>query len=437
MMSGEGVEGLRTMILSFRISELHSLLAFTGKNKSGNKTMLQARAMELATSGDPATRAKVQELYRQVQEVQPGPGPAIASFLGQGPSAPANPARPLQAAGVALTKLPFYTVHGQLVPPTTLAAQGSGRFQEAHLQFQLSCQQATDIASNRDTSPGSKLEYPYQVQVRFCHLSTSGEQGDEFPPSVCLQINDKMFPLPNPVPGKANTEPRRPPKPLDVSKLVKLAPGLANKVGVKWAQDSGRGWVVAVGLVEKLSSATLLERLIQKGTRNSEFTKELIRKKLSDDEDGIATTNIKVTLACPLGKMRMAAPCRPTTCDHLQCFDAHLFIQMNERKPTWQCPVCDGAATYDTLMVDGYFLDVISSPELPEEEQEIILSQDGSWHPVPRSEDAERIAREEREREVAGLPAGSDDESGGKPGTPRPGTPAHAKEIDCIDIDSD
>lgn len=372
MMSGEGVEGLRTMILSFRISELHSLLAFTGKNKSGNKTMLQARAMELATSGDPATRAKVQELYRQVppqcggsnaatpgqvQEVQPGPGPAIASFLGQGPLAPANPARPLQAAGVALTKLPFYTVHGQLVPPTTLAAQGSGRchppilstlarFQEAHLQFQLSCQQATDIASNRDTSPGSKLEYPYQVtsrstatamaadslatttataipttkatavrpqvQVRFCHLSTSGEQGDEFPPSVCLQvtlptpslshlqINDKMFPLPNPVPGKANTEPRRPPKPLDVSKLVKLAPGLANKVGVKWAQDSGKGWVVAVGLVEKLSSATLLERLIQKGTRNSEFTKELIRKKLSDDEDGIATTNIKVPGACML-----------------------------------------------------------------------------------------------------------------------------------------
>ena len=43
-MSGESVEGLRTMILSFRISELHSLLAFTGRNKSGNKTMLQVAA---------------------------------------------------------------------------------------------------------------------------------------------------------------------------------------------------------------------------------------------------------------------------------------------------------------------------------------------------------------------------------------------------------
>ena len=49
-------------------------------------------------------------------------------------------------------------------------------------------------------------------------------------------------------------------------------------------------------------------------------------------------------------------------------------------------------------MVDGYFLDVINAPELPEDENEIILSQDGSWHPVPKSEDAERIAREESER---------------------------------------
>ena len=38
-----------------------------------------------------------------------------------------------------------------------------GRFQEATLQFVLTCQQATDIASNRDISQGSKMEYPYQV----------------------------------------------------------------------------------------------------------------------------------------------------------------------------------------------------------------------------------------------------------------------------------
>ena len=53
------------------------------------------------------------------------------------------------------------------------------------------------------------------------------------------------------------------------------------------------------------------------------------------------------------GKMRMTIPCRPSTCDHLQCFDATLYIQMNEKKPTWVCPVCDKKAPYEHLIIDG------------------------------------------------------------------------------------
>ena len=110
-----------------------------------------------------------------------------------------------------------------------------------------------------------------------------------------------MFPLPNPVPGKDNSEPKRPPKALDISKMVKLTPSMPNKVSVKWASDSGKGWVVALNLVENLTASQLLDRLVQKGTRNSSFTKDIIRKKLSDDDDGIATTNIKVTSNfCPV-----------------------------------------------------------------------------------------------------------------------------------------
>ena len=103
-----------------------------------------------------------------------------------------------------------------------------------------------------------------------------------------------MFPLPNPVPGKDNSEPKRPPKALDISKMVKLTPSMPNKVSVKWASDSGKGWVVTLNLVENLTASQLLDRLVQKGTRNSAFTKDIIKKKLSDDDDGIATTNIKV-----------------------------------------------------------------------------------------------------------------------------------------------
>ena len=168
-------------------------------------------------------------------------------------------------------------------------------------------------------------------------------------------------------------------------------------------------WVAGIWLVMKLTSKDLLERLKKKGTRSPEFTRSLIKDKLNDDDE-VATTSLKVSVSCPLGKMRMTVPCRPSTCSHLQCFDAMLFLQMNERKPTWNCPVCDSKALYDTLMIDGYFMDVLESPLLPKEENEIILEnvssnstialqlmqlmlnhfnrfQDGAWKPVPKDED--------------------------------------------------
>lgn len=55
-----------------------------------------------------------------------------------------------------------------------------------------------------------------------------------------------------------------------------------------------------------------------------------------------------------LGKMRLTVPCRAVTCSHLQCFDAALYLQMNEKKPTWICPVCDKKAAYESLIIDGW-----------------------------------------------------------------------------------
>lgn len=51
--------------------------------------------------------------------------------------------------------------------------------------------------------------------------------------------------------------------------------------------------------------------------------------------------------------MRLTVPCRAVTCCHLQCFDAALYLQMNEKKPTWICPVCDKKAAYESLIIDG------------------------------------------------------------------------------------
>lgn len=144
-------------------------------------------------------------------------------------------------------------------------------------------------------------------------------------------------------------------------------------ITVQWAPDYGRGYAMSVALVQKLTSSDLLQRLKAKGPKHSDHTRGLsmfilmkksllltfstvtVKEKLKEDADSeITTTCLRVSLICPLGKMRMTTPCRAITCNHLQCFDSSLFLQMNERKPTWICPVCDKPALYDNLVIDGY-----------------------------------------------------------------------------------
>ncbi|KAL5288312.1 PIAS1 family protein [Megaselia abdita] len=279
---------------------------------------------------------------------------------------------------VRLKRLAFYDIKGVLIQPSSLVPQGTNRTQEAVYHFTLTPQQATEIASNRDIRNGNKLEYTVQVQLRFCLMETSCEQEDCFPPNVIVKVNNKMCPLPNPIPtNRPNVEAKRPPRPVNVTTNVKLSPTVTNSVSVQWSSDYSRGYVLSAYLVKKLTSTELLNRMRAKGVKSADFTRALIKEKLREDGDcEIATTMLKVSLMCPLGKMKMSIPCRSSTCSHLQCFDANLYLQMNERKPTWICPVCDKPAVYDNLVIDGYFQEVLATNQI---DTEIQLHKDGSW----------------------------------------------------------
>lgn len=128
----------------------------------------------------------------------------------------------------------------------------------------------------------------------------------------------------------------------------------------------------------------MIDQVKSKGVREPEYTKTSIKEKLSDQGE-IATTSCTVSLACPLGKARMKVPCKASTCDHLQCFDAKVYVMMNEKKPKWICPVCNKPAKLENLLIDGFFLDIVRSSRLPANEHEIVLHNDGSWEPVPAS----------------------------------------------------
>lgn len=305
------------------------------------------------------------------------------------PDATPNPGYPIHP-DVKLKKLAFFDVLATLLKPATLVPSNTTqRVQEGSFFFHLTPQQATDIATNRDIRNANKIEHTIQVQLRFCLLETSCEQEDYFPPNIVVKVNNKLCPLPNPIPtNKPGVEPKRPPRPVNITPNVKLSPIVANHIAVSWCTEYNRGYAAACYLVRKLTSTQLLQRMKTKGVKPADYTRALIKEKLNEDADcEIATTMLKVSLICPLGKMRMSTPCRSSTCSHLQCFDASLYLQMNERKPTWNCPVCDKPALYDNLVIDGYFQEVLASNKLSGDDSEIQLHKDGSWSTHVKSND--------------------------------------------------
>ncbi|XP_018099906.1 protein inhibitor of activated STAT 2 L homeolog isoform X1 [Xenopus laevis] len=430
----EGQEAAINMISSFRVSELQVLLGFAGRNKSGRKHDLLMRALHLLKNGcSPAVQIKIKELYCRrfprtldgVSGLSPirsnvfnldssspvdsdltvggihslpsssvspcSPASPLGSVLLQDTKAPfeiqqLSPPIPPVHPDVHLKTLPFYDVLDVLVKPTSLVQNSLQRFQEKFFIFALTPQQVREIVISRDYMPGGRRDYSVQVQLRLCLAETSCPQEDNYPSSLCIKVNGKLFPLPGcAVPPKNGVEQKRPGRPLNITSLVRLSSAVPNQVSISWASEIGKNYSMSVYLVRQLTSAVLLQKLKMKGIRNPDHSRALIKEKLTADPDSeIATTSLRVSLMCPLGKMRLSIPCRAVTCSHLQCFDAALYLQMNEKKPTWICPVCDKKATYESLIIDGLFMEILNQCS---DVDEIKFQQDGSWCPMrPKKE---------------------------------------------------
>lgn len=113
-------------------------------------------------------------------------------------------------------------------------------------------------------------------------------------------------------------------------------------------------YCACVFVVKKLSTKILLDRLTENCKKSSEFSKQLVKEKLAirDNDLEIETSTLKASLLCPLMKCRIKIPGRSVLCKHVQCFDLTFYLSMNEKKPTWNCPVCDRNAPYEDLFFD-------------------------------------------------------------------------------------
>ncbi|KAM4578254.1 E3 SUMO-protein ligase PIAS2 isoform 2-T2 [Fundulus diaphanus] len=265
---------------------------------------------------------------------------------------------------VRMKPLPFYDVLDALVKPSSLGASPSQRYhQEKYFIFALTPQQVREVCISRDFLPGGRRDYMVQIQLRFCLAETSCPQDDNFPNSLCVKVNGKLFPLPGLAPPPKNgVEQKKTGRPLNITSLVRLSSAVPNQIAVTWAPEIGKTYSLSVYLVRQLTSPLLLQRLRMKGIRSPDHSRALIKEKLTADPDSeIATTSLRVSLMCP----------------------------MNEKKPTWICPVCDKKAAYENLIIDGLFLEILNDCS---DVDEIKFQQDGTWCPMRPKKDPVKVS---------------------------------------------
>uniref|UniRef100_A0A3P9CRK4 Protein inhibitor of activated STAT, 2 n=1 Tax=Maylandia zebra TaxID=106582 RepID=A0A3P9CRK4_9CICH len=259
------------------------------------------------------------------------------------------------------------------IPPWFLltgASTAQRYHQEKYFIFALTPQQVREVCISRDFLPGGRRDYMVQIQLRFCLSETSCPQEDNYPNSLCIKVNGKLFPLPGYAPPPKNgVEQKRPGRPLNITSLVRLSSAVPNQISVTWAPEIGK-------VREEAQVGNVLSMLM--------FMPKQQNWKKQQPGSGCRDSQQQQ----PLGKMRLMVPCRAVTCSHLQCFDAALYLQMNEKKPTWICPVCDKKAAYESLIIDGLFLEILNDCS---DVDEIKFQEDGTWCPMRPKKDAVKI----------------------------------------------
>ncbi|KAI1502273.1 PINIT domain-containing protein [Biscogniauxia marginata] len=163
-------------------------------------------------------------------------------------------------------------------------------------------------------------------------------------------------------------------RPVDITDSLRLKQyNYTNNVEFTYALTQKK-FYLAIYLCQMVSVNTLVEKIKGKKIPKASVIRELTKK--ANDPD-IVTTSTKLSLKCPLSYTRLRVPCRSITCNHIQCFDANSYLQLQEQAPQWNCPICNNSAPFDELAVDEYVKDVLENTS--DSLEHITIEPDGRW----------------------------------------------------------
>ncbi|CAJ2509901.1 Uu.00g058010.m01.CDS01 [Anthostomella pinea] len=223
------------------------------------------------------------------------------------------------------------------------------------------------------------VDKSYRVMV-FCAGDNHGMQDVAFPHQSELKVNGGEIKANlRGLKGKPGTT-----RPVDITgslrfkqtqyaNTVEFTYALTNKVK-KHNPRPAQKYYLALFLCKMVAVDELVTKIRGKKIAKASVITEMTKK--ANDPDVVATSTV-LSLKCPLSYTRLRVPCRSVLCNHVQCFDANSYLQLQEQGPQWICPICNNSAPFDNLAVDEYVRDILENTS--QSLEQVTIEPDGQW----------------------------------------------------------
>ncbi|GAA5917532.1 hypothetical protein JCM8208_001582 [Rhodotorula glutinis] len=155
---------------------------------------------------------------------------------------------------------------------------------------------------------------------------------------------------------------------------IALTPGVPNRAEVHYINTDKVFYLIAY-LVEYTPVDKVVNRVKAGKTKSKEEVIQSIIA-INSDED-VDASALGVSLRDPLAYTRIEIPIRSAHCEHIACFDATTWFEVNEQTPQWQCPICSKTLKVDDIVVDGYFEDILKVCSSAVDA--VTVEPDGTW----------------------------------------------------------
>ncbi|KAI2642555.1 hypothetical protein GGS21DRAFT_177964 [Xylaria nigripes] len=213
------------------------------------------------------------------------------------------------------------------------------------------------------------VDKSYRIMV-FCASDNTGVQDIAFPHQSEFKVNGgEVKANLRGLKGKPGTT-----RPVDITDLLRVKPSnYNNNVEFTYALTTKKFYLTTY-LCQMVSVEDLVTKIRGKKIAKHAVIKEMDKK--ANDPDVVATSTV-LSLKCPLSYTRLRTPCRSVLCNHIQCFDASSYLQLQEQGPQWICPICNKSALFDSLAIDEYVKDILD--KTTDSIEQVTIEPNGQW----------------------------------------------------------